>query len=522
MRGGVVIKTGGTEITWSAHQEVRGTELEIGQLAETLAHRLQDSGWVVDGPTLPSGALARPWVDATRGAEQLAVGITPSAPCRPILNNQYSLVALGRVDPTTFVELERLIYEIPFTDLELEEVAKTMPLTSQIVHRQHDWVPAASYTTNTPLDGFGAIFTIHHQTDFLLLLHQALSLGVDATLCTVIDKEYQYRFSRRVDASIRETLGIPVFTYTDLKLGIYDHLKRVVKQQVDTGSKTWKPTIVLDDGGYVLPCLDKHFNAQLSLFQGIVEQTMSGIWKLRPLGQIRVPVFSVAESDLKRTVEAHGVALAGVTNVRRLLPHTNFDGQVALVAGYGRIGSALAQVLQRFNFHVVVADSDVSQVVQAHRDGFFSYESIAEALGTQQPTFIFSCAPEGSFGRDELELLARDCVLVSMTSRDYAFDKAALALLADAEPAGTIGTLYTRRESTPIQLFLLANGYPINFHFAESMPNAQADLVMSSLIIGAINLCTATPPWPAGNDARRANDELNRGTLLADFFRSGI
>jgi adenosylhomocysteinase len=106
---------------------------------------------------------------------------------------------------------------------------------------------------------------------------------------------------------------------------------------------------------------------------------------------------------------------------------------------------------------------------------------------------------------------------VSVTSRDEAFDKQALAKSFAAEPLGTLGTRYTR---DGLSLLLLANGFPINFHFAESMPNQQSDLVMASLLLGAISLANAAPAWPAGNDAKRANSVLNEGTLLADFLRA--
>ena len=59
----------------------------------------------------------------------------------------------------------------------------------------------------------------------------------------------------------------------------------------------------------------------------------------------------------------------------------------------------------------------------------------------------------------------------------------------------------------------------INFHFAESMPNQQADLVMASLLVGMIALTRSQPVWQAGNDAARANAVLNEGTLLHDFLR---
>lgn len=58
-------------------------------------------------------------------------------------------------------------------------------------------------------------------------------------------------------------------------------------------------TLVLDDGGYVLPVVLEHFPGRAGEIVGVVEQTASGIWRLAPHHRLPVPVFSVAESALK-------------------------------------------------------------------------------------------------------------------------------------------------------------------------------------------------------------------------------
>jgi adenosylhomocysteinase len=450
-----------------------------------------------------------------RGEEWLALVVARAdKPHRLHLTDHYELSLSGAVRDRE--HLSELSAALPFTALEIESVARDMSLTAAIGDRMREWLPAVRLD-DTPLAGHAGIFTIHHQTDFVLLLEKALELGIEQSLVTVIDKEYRYRLSRRVDAHIRETFGIPVYPYSKLTEGISEHIRRVQQAREDQGAATWTPTLVIDDGGYILPELHRHFGPFLSLFKGVVEQTTSGIWKLEPFTDLGVPLFSVAESDLKATVEAHGVAQAALTSVRRLLPHEKFDGRIAVVVGFGRIGEALAEVLRRHNVEVHVVDEAAAMQVRARERGFPSHASLPALLASISPRYIFACARPGAVDRESLLAVRGECALISVTSRDVAIDKGTLADSFVAEPLGTLGTRYTREGAS---LLLLADGFPVNFHFAESMPNQQSDLVMASLLLGAISLARADPPWPAGNDSQRANAILNEGTLLEDFLRA--
>ncbi len=490
---------------------IRGRPAEVRTLTRALLERLQTEGFRPREERQNRSPLQATRLE--RGDEWLALIVAPAdKPHRLHVTDQYEISINGAVHDR--VHLSDLTAALPFTPLEVESIARDMPLSAGVPERMRDWLPTLELN-DRPLAGHGGIFTIHHQTDFVLLLEQALELGIERQLVTVIDKEYRYRLSRRVDAHIRETLGVPVYPYSMLADGLSEHIRRVQQARDERQATTWTRTLVIDDGGYILPELHRHFEPFLTLFKGVVEQTTSGIWKLEPFSDLRVPVFSVAESDLKATVEAQGVAQATLTSVRRLLPHEKFDGRVAVVVGFGRIGEAIAEVLRRHNVEVHVVDDSAAMQVRARERGFPSYASLPELLRGISPRYVFACGRPGCVERSGLMAIRGDCALISVTSRDVAIDKAALGDSFTAEPLGTLGTRYIRDGQS---LLLLADGFPVNFHFAESMPNQQSDLVMASLLLGAISLACADPPWPAGNDAQRANAVLNDGTLLADFL----
>jgi adenosylhomocysteinase len=500
-------------LPFTAVSTVRGRPKEVAELADELDADLRAAGWspVEEQRSRPPLRLSRFAADE----QSLVVSVAPPSPDRLTRPSEYQLCASGLV--RDHARLHELVAAVPFTPLELELYAHDMPLTASTPRRAARWMPSVDLGER-PLAGHAAVFTIHHQTDFVLLLEKALELGLDGSLVTVIDKQYRYRYSRRVDAHIRRRLGIPVYRYAEIERGLSDHIRRVEAARAATGSRGWPSTIVVDDGGYVLPRLLTGFEPYLSFFKGVVEQTTSGIWALRPFrDDVKVPIFSVAESELKATVEARGVAQAALTSLRRLMPHEKFEGRRAVVVGYGIVGQAVSELLRRQNVDVHVSDTSTSMLVTARERGYQIGDSLPELLDRVQPRYVFACATPRAVDGESLERLRGDCALISLTSRDAAFDKAALERIARRRPYGTVGTAYVR-DDPACTILLVADGFPVNFHFAESMPNQQSDLVMASLLVGAMTLARAAPEWPVGNDPARANAVLNAGELLNDFL----
>jgi S-adenosylhomocysteine hydrolase len=509
------------DTSWGAEQAFCAEWDEVTPLVDALISRLKPLGWALDGRLEVSGDSETISFSAAHPDSGQLYGIVRPAPRgRMHLPNERSLVAIATsTSPEGSAALDRWLERLPFTDTELNRIRGEMPLTSEFLQHLPRWIPGAEKLGTRPLSGFGGIFTIHHQTDFLVLLEQALALGINPNLVTVIDKQYRYEASSRVDATITDRLKVPVYTYDQLLAGLAlsDHIRRVKGDMESASAPVWSRTIIVDDGGYVLPRLTEYFEAYMPLFVGVVEQTASGIWALKPYeADLKVPVFSVAESDLKQTVEAHGVAMAAVVNLRNLLPNVKFTGQRAVVVGYGRIGKAVSEVLRSMRLRVMVVDPDRGARVSAHEDGFDTARTVVDAIRMAQPQFVIACAGKSCVDGPALQALRGRTYLASCTSRDYAFDKQYLAEHYEPQPYGSIGTVY--RDDDRSELFLVADGYPVNFHFAESMPNAQSDLVMASMLLGAVHLCTAEPAWPAGNDSARANFHLNAGTLLDDFY----
>lgn len=477
---------------------ISGTKTELREALSAAASRLESAGWTCvmnsDGSVSAvcrhgsAGYLDLLESDG-RGTGSALVASAPGATC---------LCAQG---------LTAALQALPFTVTEMAATRLQMPLTASAAN----WL---SVDGDRPLEGVGAICTIHHQRDFVVMIESAIELGLDPNDILVIDKEYEYKHQHRVDGHLKHALGVSVATYSEMESAVGEFLNEM--------GKKWKRVVLIDDGGYLLPLIRSSMSDEaLNFILGVVEQTASGIFALRPfLPDLRVPLFNVAESDLKLTVEARGVAAAGIRSLRAVLPDVHWNGRRALVAGYGRIGRAVAHELARESVRVGVFDTSYAALVTAQEDGFAAFDDLGIAVREWIPNLFCGATGRARFGSEIIDNLSSDCVLVSFTSRDYEFDKAYLASRASSEISlDGVGRRYLIETNDGVRkLLLVADGYPINFYNAESMPNEQSDLVLASMLLGAVEIIRRRSSFEIGLNRDLSNEILNRHEILRRYF----
>jgi len=429
--------------------------------------------------------------------------LTVSPVCTPeaCARDTYCL-SLSLLDPDPnpeSIELLQSLGEVPFTGREVNTVLAQLPLTRNM--------PAMMRAG--ALAHVNLFLTIHHMTDFLAMMEAIQALGVRGENVTIIDKEYSYLLTRRVDTHLRARFGARVYRYSQIE--------EAIRRHIEFSRAQGKRTIVIDDGGYVFPVLFRSFPDCMGDFIGLVEQTVSGIWKLDTLPPLPVPVFSVAESNLKATIESYGIADAAVRNVLALLPHEKFEGQPALVVGFGRIGQEVANVLRMRRMHVAVYDRELVRVVAAHERGFVTSDNLSELLAHHRPFLIAGTAGANALTREHFRHIARDCFAFSVTSRDYEFNLRDLAAHSrETVRHGRAGTAYQLAHGPSITL--LAHGFPINFHYAESLPNKYSDIVLASLLLGACTLAEPDHGFADGHNVAKTNSILDRAELLKRYY----
>ncbi len=118
---------------------------------------------------------------------------------------------------------------------------------------------------------------------------------------------------------------------------------------------------------------------------------------------------------------------------------------------------------------------------------------------------------------EHFEALQSDCYMVSTTSRDYEFSLPDLRQRSTGvERLGRLGTRY-RLEHGPT-VVVLGHGMPINFHYAESLPNRSIDLVLASILVGACAIANGDPALTPGINVAPTNDALRDSGLLDEYY----
>ncbi|MEU7906380.1 hypothetical protein [Actinoplanes sp. NPDC049118] len=410
------------------------------------------------------------------GNARIRVTVTP--PARPEAHPSATMLVTavvedpGELGAAQLAEVLAAVERIGLTNREMRALHEQMPLTATMP----DFLPRRCLARIAP------VLTVHHMTDFLVMVDATQAMGVPSDVITVLDKGYRYRHTGRVDAHLRRA-GIRVWPWTRASEALADHAARA--------RRAGRVGMLVDDGGYSLPVLLDAHPELVDAFAGLVEQTTSGITKLERFGDaLPMPVFSVAESRLKATIEPFGVADAAVRNVLALLPDEKFEGQPALVLGYGRIGEQIAELLRDRRMRVAVFDQALVRTVAAHERGFVTGRRLHDLLAAHQPLLIIGSTGRTSLHGEHATALRRDCYLVSTTSRNTEF---ALADLQEAarsvSDAGVVGMRLHFGHGPTVTV--VGDGMPINFHYAESMPNKYADLVLASLLVGMATLARA-------------------------------
>jgi len=256
-----------------------------------------------------------------------------------------------------------------------------------------------------------------------------------------------------------------------------DELAQVV---VDAACRatTLGSVIVQEVGGYCAPWVRQLARAGVL---GVVEDTKQGQWAYQRQTPLPLPVFTIADSPLK-ALEDVQVGRSIAYSVDRLL-RTRFYRLLAecrvTVLGYGGIGTALVDHLQRHGARVSVYDPDPVRMAAAVLRGARVGER-AELLNGAE--VIIGVSGHRALTAEDIDLLPDGAVLASGSSKQVEFDVP--GLLARANATVTVDEV-TELAAGDRTIYLLNEGKPVNF-LEQSVLGRVLDLVYSELY-----LCTA-------------------------------
>jgi len=144
----------------------------------------------------------------------------------------------------------------------------------------------------------------------------------------------------------------------------YSHLNQALKN---------KPQITMDDGADLISLLHNKYKAQAQDILGSLEETTTGVIRLRALsahGKLLLPVIAVNDAKTKNLFDnRYGTGqstLDGIIRATGIL----IAGKNIVVAGYGWCGRGFALRARGMGAKVIVTEIDEIKSLEAAMDGF--------------------------------------------------------------------------------------------------------------------------------------------------------
>jgi len=234
----------------------------------------------------------------------------------------------------------------------IEWAAKDMPVLNLIKVR---------WEKEKPLRGVKLSACLHVTAETANLVRTLKAGGAEVLLCASNPLSTQ----DDVAASLVKDYGIKVFAiHGEDKKSYYSHLRAALD---------FKPNITMDDGADLLTLLHNEYKKQTSLVWGSMEETTTGVIRLKALeksGKLAVPIMAVNDAKTKNMFDnRYGTGQSTIDGIIRATDIL-IAGKNVVVAGYGWCGRGFASRARGMGAKVIVTEVDQIKALEATMDGF--------------------------------------------------------------------------------------------------------------------------------------------------------
>ncbi len=220
------------------------------------------------------------------------------------------------------------------------------------------------YGNTTPLKGARIAGCLHMtiQTAVLIETLEALGAEVRWSSCNIFSTQDQ------AAAAIADN-GTPVFAWK----GESDEEFWWCIEQTIFGPDSWRPNMILDDGGDLTLLMHEKYPDLLKDVRGISEETTTGVHRLYEManeGKLLTPAINVNDSVTKSKFDnLYGCRESLVDGIKRATD-VMVAGKICVVLGYGDVGKGCAQAFKGLGATVMVTEVDPICALQAAMEGY--------------------------------------------------------------------------------------------------------------------------------------------------------
>lgn len=240
-----------------------------------------------------------------------------------------------------------------------------------------------------------------------------------------------------------------------------------------------KPEVTLDDGADLVSTLHREGGERLKSVIGGTEETTTGVIRLRALsdqGALKYPIIAVNDAQSKSLFDnplgTGQSALDGIIRATNIL----IAGKDIVVAGYGRVGSGIAERSQGMGAKVTIVECDPIKALQAAMSGY----RVANMQGAAAygDVFITATGDVNVLRKEHFEAMKEGAILANAGHFDVEISKPDLkAASTRVDRISPCIEAYTLKDGK--RLYLLAEGRLVNLACGEGHPSDVMDLSFS-------------------------------------------
>lgn len=332
----------------------------------------------------------------------------------------------------------------------------------------------ALFTRTKPLKGLRVSACLHVTAETANLMRTLKAGGANVMLVASNPLSTQ----DDVAAALVKRYAIATFAVRgEDRARYYRHLTKALEH---------RPHVTMDDGADLISLLHKKFQSQIPSIKGSMEETTTGVIRLKAMehnGTLKLPVIAVNDAKTKNLFDnRYGTGQSTIDGIIRATDIL-LAGKYVVVAGYGWCGRGFAQRARGMGAKVIVTEVDAIKALEAAMDGF-------EVLPMQKAARrgdLF-CTLTGDIhvlAKKHFQVMKDGAVICNSGHFDVEIDIPALHRLAKkvTKNVRNFVDAYTLKNGKTI--YLLAEGRLVNLAAAEGHPASVMDMSFSTQALAA-------------------------------------
>src|SRR5437868_4434622 len=346
----------------------------------------------------------------------------------------------------------------------IEWADRQMPVLAAIRER---------FEREQPLNGHRIAACLHVTTETANLMRTLKAGGADVVLCASNPLSTQ----DDVAAALVDEFDVSVFAIKgEDNDTYYQHIEAAVDH---------KPQLTMDDGADVIGVLHSARREQLGDIIAGMEETTTGVIRLKAMeadGALAFPVIAVNEARTKHLFDnRYGT---GQSTIDGIIRATNvlLAGSKFVVAGYGWVGRGVAMRAKGLGSHVIVTEVDPMRALEALMDGF---EVLPMARAAEiGDIFCTATGDKNVIAREHMERMKDGAILCNTGHFNVEIELPALRALA-VETRSAREFVDEYRLADGRRLYLIADGRLVNLSAAEGHPAQVMDMSFANQALSA-------------------------------------